>query len=166
MTSGPGIEAECLLRSVWECAFTRMSARRAKRQNSGAPRSSRTFVSTPGWRWMWWRSSCWVGACTARHLYCLLVDTPSPVSSWFMSGPAESGKSTLIKQIKIIHSHGFSKQELITFKVLSVRLCCPPGAAALVNNNTSPVTCPTACRVGQPVDLYEVCTSRNGHAAD
>ncbi|CAG00213.1 unnamed protein product, partial [Tetraodon nigroviridis] len=31
-------------------------------------------------------------------------------------GPAESGKSTLIKQIKIIHSHGFSKQELISFK--------------------------------------------------
>lgn len=83
-----------------------------------------------------------------------------------MSGPAESGKSTLIKQIKIIHSHGFSKQELITFKVLSIRLCCPPDAAALVNNNTSPVTCPTACGVGQPVDLYEVCTSRNGNAAD
>ncbi|XP_061892829.1 guanine nucleotide binding protein (G protein) alpha v1 isoform X4 [Entelurus aequoreus] len=32
-------------------------------------------------------------------------------------GAAESGKSTLIKQIKIIHSHGFSKQELISFKV-------------------------------------------------
>nr|XP_057906122.1 guanine nucleotide-binding protein G(o) subunit alpha-like [Doryrhamphus excisus] len=31
-------------------------------------------------------------------------------------GAAESGKSTLIKQIKIIHSHGFSKQELISFK--------------------------------------------------
>lgn len=35
-----------------------------------------------------------------------------------VSGPAESGKSTLIKQIKIIHSHGFSNQELISFKVL------------------------------------------------
>ncbi|XP_061830132.1 guanine nucleotide binding protein (G protein) alpha v1 isoform X2 [Nerophis lumbriciformis] len=32
-------------------------------------------------------------------------------------GAAESGKSTLIKQIKIIHSHGFSKQELISFKI-------------------------------------------------
>nr|XP_020476612.1 guanine nucleotide-binding protein G(o) subunit alpha-like isoform X2 [Monopterus albus] len=31
-------------------------------------------------------------------------------------GTAESGKSTLIKQIKIIHSNGFSKQELISFK--------------------------------------------------
>lgn len=31
-------------------------------------------------------------------------------------GTAESGKSTLIKQIKIIHSHGFSKQELLSFK--------------------------------------------------
>ncbi|XP_008327788.1 guanine nucleotide binding protein (G protein) alpha v1 [Cynoglossus semilaevis] len=33
-----------------------------------------------------------------------------------MLGAAESGKSTLIKQIKIIHSHGFSRQELISFK--------------------------------------------------
>ncbi|XP_029997411.1 guanine nucleotide-binding protein G(o) subunit alpha-like [Sphaeramia orbicularis] len=33
-----------------------------------------------------------------------------------MLGPAESGKSTLIKQIKIIHSQGFSKQELLSFK--------------------------------------------------
>ncbi|KAF6732512.1 Guanine nucleotide-binding protein G(o) subunit alpha [Oryzias melastigma] len=31
-------------------------------------------------------------------------------------GAAESGKSTVIKQIKIIHSNGFSKEELITFK--------------------------------------------------
>ncbi|KAI4822508.1 hypothetical protein KUCAC02_008051 [Chaenocephalus aceratus] len=33
-----------------------------------------------------------------------------------MLGAAESGKSTLIKQIKIIHSHGFSKQDLMSFK--------------------------------------------------
>ncbi|XP_068193381.1 guanine nucleotide-binding protein G(o) subunit alpha-like [Antennarius striatus] len=31
-------------------------------------------------------------------------------------GAAESGKTTLIKQIKMIHSHGFSKQELLSFK--------------------------------------------------
>ncbi|XP_029914940.1 guanine nucleotide-binding protein G(o) subunit alpha-like isoform X2 [Myripristis murdjan] len=31
-------------------------------------------------------------------------------------GAAESGKSTLIKQMKIIHSNGFSRQELISFK--------------------------------------------------
>lgn len=35
----------------------------------------------------------------------------------YVPGAAESGKSTLIKQIKIIHSRGFSKQELISFKV-------------------------------------------------
>ncbi|XP_037544935.1 guanine nucleotide-binding protein G(o) subunit alpha [Nematolebias whitei] len=33
-----------------------------------------------------------------------------------MLGVAESGKSTVIKQIKIIHSHGFSQPELISFK--------------------------------------------------
>lgn len=31
-------------------------------------------------------------------------------------GTAESGKSTLIKQIKMIRGHGFSKQELLSFK--------------------------------------------------
>ncbi|KAG7267503.1 hypothetical protein CRUP_008264 [Coryphaenoides rupestris] len=31
-------------------------------------------------------------------------------------GAAESGKSTLVKQMKLIHSHGFTKQELISFK--------------------------------------------------
>ncbi|XP_034567927.1 guanine nucleotide-binding protein G(o) subunit alpha-like [Notolabrus celidotus] len=31
-------------------------------------------------------------------------------------GAAESGKSTLIKQMKIIHSHGFSTHDLISFK--------------------------------------------------
>ncbi|XP_059924836.1 guanine nucleotide binding protein (G protein) alpha v1 [Gadus macrocephalus] len=31
-------------------------------------------------------------------------------------GPAESGKSTLVKQMKLIHSCGFTKQELISFK--------------------------------------------------
>lgn len=33
------------------------------------------------------------------------------------SGAAESGKSTLVKQMKIIHSNGFTKQELASFKV-------------------------------------------------
>ncbi|KAM9769319.1 guanine nucleotide binding protein (G protein) alpha v1 [Menidia menidia] len=31
-------------------------------------------------------------------------------------GAAESGKSTLVKQMKIIHSHGFTRQELTSFK--------------------------------------------------
>uniref|UniRef100_A0A3Q4I2G5 Guanine nucleotide-binding protein G(o) subunit alpha-like n=1 Tax=Neolamprologus brichardi TaxID=32507 RepID=A0A3Q4I2G5_NEOBR len=31
-------------------------------------------------------------------------------------GAPETGKSTIVKQIKIIHNHGFSKQELISFK--------------------------------------------------
>ncbi|XP_034751121.1 guanine nucleotide-binding protein G(o) subunit alpha-like isoform X2 [Etheostoma cragini] len=42
--------------------------------------------------------------------------TEMNVVKFLMLGAAESGKSTLIKQIKIIHSHGFSKQELISFK--------------------------------------------------
>ncbi|XP_042198494.1 guanine nucleotide-binding protein G(o) subunit alpha-like [Callorhinchus milii] len=36
-------------------------------------------------------------------------------------GAAESGKSTLVKQMKIIHSHGFSDEELASFKVTTQR---------------------------------------------
>ena len=35
----------------------------------------------------------------------------------FVLGAGESGKSTLVKQMKIIHSDGFSKEELNSFKV-------------------------------------------------
>ena len=38
-------------------------------------------------------------------------------SDYLLTGPAESGKSTLVKQMKLIHSCGFTKQELISFKV-------------------------------------------------
>ncbi|XP_068606433.1 guanine nucleotide-binding protein G(o) subunit alpha-like [Brachionichthys hirsutus] len=38
------------------------------------------------------------------------------VKKMLMLGAAESGKTTLIKQIKMIYSHGFSKQELLSFK--------------------------------------------------
>ncbi|XP_026212621.1 guanine nucleotide-binding protein G(o) subunit alpha-like isoform X2 [Anabas testudineus] len=47
---------------------------------------------------------------------CEQAKTEMNVAKMLMLGAAESGKSTLIKQIKIIHSHGFSKQELISFK--------------------------------------------------
>ncbi|KAL1005500.1 hypothetical protein UPYG_G00059910 [Umbra pygmaea] len=40
----------------------------------------------------------------------------SNVVKILMLGAAESGKSTLVKQMKIIHSHGFTKQELTSFK--------------------------------------------------
>ncbi|XP_049417269.1 guanine nucleotide-binding protein G(o) subunit alpha-like [Epinephelus fuscoguttatus] len=47
---------------------------------------------------------------------CEQAKTETNVVKILMLGSAESGKSTLIKQIKIIHSHGFSKQELSSFK--------------------------------------------------
>ncbi|XP_048102315.1 guanine nucleotide binding protein (G protein) alpha v1 isoform X3 [Alosa alosa] len=40
----------------------------------------------------------------------------SHVVKILLLGAAESGKSTLVKQIKIIHSNGFSRQELLSFK--------------------------------------------------
>ncbi|XP_059205030.1 guanine nucleotide-binding protein G(o) subunit alpha-like isoform X1 [Centropristis striata] len=47
---------------------------------------------------------------------CEHARTEMNVVKILMLGTAESGKSTLIKQIKIIHSNGFSKQELTSFK--------------------------------------------------
>uniref|UniRef100_A0A3Q4B8K7 Uncharacterized protein n=1 Tax=Mola mola TaxID=94237 RepID=A0A3Q4B8K7_MOLML len=47
---------------------------------------------------------------------CEHAKTEMNVVKLLMLGTAESGKSTLIKQMKIIHSHGFSKPELISFK--------------------------------------------------
>ncbi|XP_074553073.1 guanine nucleotide-binding protein G(o) subunit alpha-like [Halichoeres trimaculatus] len=47
---------------------------------------------------------------------CEHARTEMNVVKILLLGAAESGKSTLIKQIKIIHSHGFSTQELISFK--------------------------------------------------
>ncbi|XP_069558815.1 guanine nucleotide-binding protein G(o) subunit alpha-like [Brachyistius frenatus] len=47
---------------------------------------------------------------------CEHARTESNVVTVLMLGAAESGKSTVIKQIKIMHSCGFSKQELISFK--------------------------------------------------
>ena len=35
----------------------------------------------------------------------------------YVTGAAESGKSTLVKQMKIIHNEGFTVDELIAFKV-------------------------------------------------
>ncbi|KAJ0001364.1 hypothetical protein NQD34_006384 [Periophthalmus magnuspinnatus] len=44
------------------------------------------------------------------------AETETNVVKILLLGTAESGKSTLIKQIKIIHSQGFSEQELLSFK--------------------------------------------------
>lgn len=38
--------------------------------------------------------------------------------SVYSSGAAEGGKSTLVKQMKIIHNDGFSYDELLSFKVI------------------------------------------------
>jgi hypothetical protein len=47
-----------------------------------------------------------------------------------LTGAAESGKSTLVKQMKIIHHDGFSHDELLSFKV-------QPFLAHLAKDNVS-----------------------------
>uniref|UniRef100_A0AAR2LEC2 Guanine nucleotide binding protein (G protein) alpha v1 n=1 Tax=Pygocentrus nattereri TaxID=42514 RepID=A0AAR2LEC2_PYGNA len=51
-----------------------------------------------------------------RELYELTKKEMNAVKILLL-GAAESGKSTLVKQMKIIHSHGFTQQELVSFKV-------------------------------------------------
>jgi guanine nucleotide-binding protein subunit alpha len=36
-------------------------------------------------------------------------------------GTGESGKSTLVKQMKIIHNEGYTKEEMISFKVCIIK---------------------------------------------
>ncbi|XP_039510814.1 guanine nucleotide-binding protein G(o) subunit alpha-like isoform X2 [Pimephales promelas] len=52
-------------------------------------------------------------------------------------GTPESGKSTLVKQMKIIYSHGFNKQELLSFKVQHSSVHLNDSAAVLDNLLTS-----------------------------
>ena len=81
------------------------------------------------------RSYCWVYLCS--HLmkfvfFCNLTNcqwtmTPQSVRRYcnvthefghsYLLGAGESGKSTLVKQMKIIHNDGFTQQELQSFKV-------------------------------------------------
>jgi len=37
-------------------------------------------------------------------------------------GTGESGKSTLVKQMKIIHSEGYTKEEMMSFRVCIIKI--------------------------------------------
>ena len=52
---------------------------------------------------------------THKHLHFLFISGLKV--SYLFAGAAESGKSTLVKQMKIIHNEGFTLDELIAFKV-------------------------------------------------
>ncbi|XP_042576883.1 guanine nucleotide-binding protein G(o) subunit alpha-like [Cyprinus carpio] len=52
-------------------------------------------------------------SCNQKHAR---IERETHVHRVLILGTPESGKSTLIKQMKIIYSHGFTKQELISFK--------------------------------------------------
>lgn len=156
-------------RSAWDCASTRILQRRERRPNCRAPRSNKTFVNMPGLRWMWWKSSCLVRETHLQvtHIWLKHRHLGSKVKRLCLVcalGTAESGKSTLIKQIKIMHSHGFSKQELISFKVLVIQ--CSASLLTRPWDDRLTFFSLVACSFGQPPDLYEVCTAGNGDAED
>lgn len=51
------------------------------------------------------------------------AEQPLPISTTYSAtcvhlGPGESGKSTFIKQMRIIHGKGYSKDELVAFRQL------------------------------------------------
>lgn len=68
-----------------------------------------------------WRPVCVSARATAAGIFVGSDDNKNDEAFrtcfYLPPGAAESGKSTLVKQMKIIHSNGFTKQELITFKV-------------------------------------------------
>ena len=77
----------------------------------------------------WYRFAKTVDRVSAvsHYVACLLTCVPerstkqSLILSVRAAGAGESGKSTLVKQMKIIHNEGFSRPELFTFKVSSKR---------------------------------------------
>jgi hypothetical protein len=60
---------------------------------------------------------------TAFHLrltaISLMLTLPPPSSP--STGSGESGKSTIVKQMKIIHQNGFSREELLTYRMTVYR---------------------------------------------
>lgn len=49
--------------------------------------------------------------------YCYSV-SESPTSFILIVGSGESGKSTIVKQMKIIHQNGYSTDELLNFRMI------------------------------------------------
>lgn len=47
-----------------------------------------------------------------------------PLPSLSLSGAGESGKSTVVKQMKIIHGDGYNKDELASFRVSPFNFTC------------------------------------------
>lgn len=54
-------------------------------------------------------NSCCLVSCYFQSL--MSVSLPTVPNIWFISGAGESGKSTIVKQMKIIHETGYSKEE-------------------------------------------------------
>ena len=61
----------------------------------------------------------WFPWCDLFHIY----GCTSCINYLVCLGAGESGKSTLVKQMKIIHNDGFSPHELQSFKV-RILICC------------------------------------------
>ena len=75
-------------------------------------------------------------------------------TSLFSSGSGESGKSTIVKQMKIIHQNGYSHDELIAFRPLIWKNLLESArdvVQALRKFNLEPIT--PANKVCRPVNL-------------
>ena len=53
---------------------------------------------------------------TPSPFFCPLLCTLPPGNNLFPKGAGESGKSTLVKQMKIIHGDGYTREELASYK--------------------------------------------------
>lgn len=47
----------------------------------------------------------------------IVLTRPCVCASFLAAGSGESGKSTVVKQMKIIHQNGYSRDELLLFRI-------------------------------------------------
>ena len=69
----------------------------------------------------------------------------SPPTSSFPSGTGESGKSTIVKQMKIIHGDGYSKEELDSFKVSHLNVHNTSSFMSILHGRNTSFFSPACC---------------------
>ncbi len=64
------------------------------------------------------RSCYWVGGALYQSRWYRWLTEVAEILCFGMTGSGESGKSTIVKQMKIIHQNGYSKEELLNFRLI------------------------------------------------
>jgi guanine nucleotide-binding protein G(i) subunit alpha len=86
----------------------------------------------------------------------VIRSTPSPCRycSYPTLGSGESGKSTIVKQMKIIHQNGFTESELMTFRPTIYRNTLDSAQAIVLQMRNMNVECVTPANRVRSLSLY------------